>query len=78
MRSTFQNRAGDTFGTSRRERYGDVYKTNILGAPTVMVYGEVGSDVGSTPSQSTAGQKLIRRYMLRCSTSKHAEFIRVG
>ncbi|KAG2450528.1 hypothetical protein HYH02_005029 [Chlamydomonas schloesseri] len=31
---------GDTFGASRRERHGDVYKTNILGAPTVMVYGE--------------------------------------
>lgn len=27
--------AGDTFGTSRRARYGDVWKTNLLGAPTV-------------------------------------------
>lgn len=31
---------GDTFGSTRRQRYGDIYKTQLLGAPTVMVYGE--------------------------------------
>lgn len=31
---------GDGFGVKRVERYGPVYKTNILGSNTVMVYEE--------------------------------------
>lgn len=30
----------DRFGVDRRNRYGDIWKTNILGQQVVMVYGE--------------------------------------
>eukprot|EP00877_Chromochloris_zofingiensis_P015165 jgi/Chrzof1/9902/Cz04g20070.t1 len=33
--------SGDTFGDTRVKKHGPLWKTNILGAPTVMVYDEV-------------------------------------
>ncbi|KAI8469415.1 MAG: cytochrome P450, CYP85 clan [Monoraphidium minutum] len=33
-------RDGDAFGAARTRRYGPLWKTNILGAPTVMVYAD--------------------------------------